>query len=94
MKKRTVKQLARIQMVFNVLAAGFVFASLITETAGNPRPLLWLAVAFVVISIVWRFVFVKCPNCGDSLSNSKAIPDTCPNCGFDLTTFPTEGESK
>ncbi|MBQ6840242.1 MAG: hypothetical protein IJO45_06080 [Oscillospiraceae bacterium] len=88
MKKLTVKQLARIQAVFYILAAGFAIASYLTEAKGSPRPLLWAAFVFIVISFTWRLVFVKCPQCGDSLSNSKRIPDTCPNCGFDLTTLP------
>lgn len=92
MKKLTVKQHARIQTVFYLLAAAFAIASYLTEAKGSPRPLLWVAGAFIVASFVWRIVYVKCPNCGDSLSGSKTIPDTCPSCGFDLTTLPKEGD--
>lgn len=92
MKKLTVKQLAAIQIAFYVVAAILAIASYLTEMKGGPRPLLWLAIAFVVISIVWRIIFVKCPCCGDTLSGSKTIPDTCPSCGFDLTTLPKEGD--
>lgn len=90
MKKLTVKQLARIQAVFYVLAAIFAIASYITEMKGGPRPLLWIAGILIVISIAWRFIFVKCPSCGDSLSNSRIVPDTCPSCGFDLTSIPAK----
>lgn len=94
MKKLTVKRLAQIQVIFYLLAAAFAIASYMTETKGAPRPLMWIAFIFIVISFTWRLVFVKCPKCGDSLSHSKKVPDICPNCGFDLSTIPTEGESK
>lgn len=86
MKRPTVKQLAFIHKAFYVLAAFFAIASYLREVKGGPRPLLWLALAFVIISIVWRIIFVKCPGCGDSLSSTKTIPDICPCCGYDLTT--------
>ena len=85
MKKLTVKQLAQIQTVFYILAAVFAVVSYLTEAKGEPRPLLWVAGIFVIISFVWRLVFVKCPGCGDALTGSKKIPDICPCCGFDLT---------
>lgn len=94
MKKLTVKQQSRIQVVFYILAAVFAIASYLNEVKGGPRPLLWVAGIFIVISFVWRIIFVKCPNCGDALAGSKKIPDICPVCGFDLTTIPQEGDSK
>lgn len=94
MKKLSVKQLARIQTVFYVLAAVFAIISYMTETNGGSRPLLWIAGILIVISIAMRFIFVKCPSCGDSLSGSKKIPDICPNCGFDLiNNMPKENEN-
>jgi len=86
MKKLTVKQLARIQTVLYVLAAALAIASYLTEEKGAPRPLLWAGFAFIVLSIAWRFIFVKCPNCGNNLADSKTIPDVCPGCGYDLTS--------
>lgn len=94
MKKLTVKQLALIQKVFYILAAAFAIGSYLTETRGEPRPLLWVAGIFIVASFVWRIVFVKCPNCGDALTASKKIPDICPVCGFDLVNnTPKENEN-
>lgn len=84
MKKLTVKQLATIQKILYVLAAIAAIASYLTEMKGGPRPLLWAAGILIALSVAWRFIFVKCPNCGDTLSGSKTIPDTCPTCGFDL----------
>lgn len=94
MKKLTVKKLALIHKAFYILAAVFAIASYMTETKGEPRPLLWVAGIFIVLSFVWRVVFVKCPNCGDALSASKKLPDICPVCGFDLiTNTPKENEN-
>ncbi len=91
MKKFTIKQLAQIQTVFYVMAAVFAIISYLTETEGTIRPFLWLAILFVVISVLWRTRLIRCPQCGDRLAASRKIPDTCPNCGFDLTTHPKEG---
>ena len=90
MKKLSVKQLGAIQTVFYVLAAVFAVVSFLTEAKDGPRPLIWIAGGLIVISIILRLVFVKCPSCGDSLSGSKKVPDVCPNCGFDLATKPTK----
>ena len=86
MKKLTVKQLAAFQKLLYVLAALLAIASYLTEEKGAPRPLLWAGFGFIVLSIAWRFIFVKCPNCGNTLSDSKTIPDVCPGCGYDLIT--------
>ena len=95
MKKLTVKQLAGLQKVLYILAAIFAIASYLTESKGAPRPLLWAGFAFIALSMAVRFIFVKCPNCGDPLSGSKTIPDTCPNCGFDfITNRPKENKNE
>ena len=86
MKKISVKKLALVQKAFYILAAVFAIASFMNEVKGEPRPLLWVAGIFIVLSFVWRIVFVKCPNCGDALAADKKIPDICPICGFDLVT--------
>lgn len=94
MKKLSVKQLGTIQTIFYVLAAVAAVFSYLTETKGGPRPLLWIAGILIVVSVVFRLAFVKCPNCGDSLSGSKKIPHICPNCGFDLiNNTPKENEN-
>ena len=93
MKKPSVKQLAQFQKLLYILAAIFTILSYFTEVKENPRPLLWVAGILLILSIVWRFVFIKCPDCGDTLANSKTIPDVCPNCGCDLTA-PQSKEKK
>lgn len=93
MKKLTVKQHAKIHTGLYILAAVLAIASWLREVKGAPRPLLWGALAAVVVSMIWRITFVKCPKCGDALSESRTIPDTCPNCGHNLKTNYTEGET-
>lgn len=93
MKKLTVKQHTRIHIGLYIVAGVLAVCSYLREVKGAPRPLLWGAVAAVILSIVWRVVFIKCPKCGDSLSATRSIPTECPNCGHDLKTIPTEGES-
>lgn len=94
MKKLTVKQHARIHIGLYIVAGVLAVLSYLREVKGSPRPLLWVAVAAAVLSVVWRIVFIKCPSCGDSLSATRSIPAQCPNCGHDLKTLHTEGESK
>lgn len=35
----------------------------------------------IITSIVWRFLFVKCPHCHCYFSMRAPLPTFCPNCG-------------
>lgn len=87
MKKLTVTQHARIQMVFYAAAAILALVSYFNDVSRLP---LWLAIICVIAGVVWRAVFIKCPYCGDGLTGSRKIPKCCPNCGNSLSTNPTE----
>lgn len=100
MKKLTIRQHLRIHS--GLLIAAFVLALISYIIAqGEPASMrlpvtMWLALACVIVSIVWRMLFIQCPHCGDKLLGSRVIPKFCPNCGKELnidTDIPTtEGE--
>lgn len=35
----------------------------------------------IITSIVWRFLFVKCPHCHYLFNLRAPLPTYCPNCG-------------
>ena len=59
------------------------------QNQNNPL-LLILAFVFFFLGMAYRFIFVKCPHCGDKLLGGKKIPDHCPGCGQDLNKLPHE----
>ena len=44
----------------------------------------WVGLLMVIGAIVFRFTMVRCPHCGNLLTESKTIPDKCPKCGEEL----------
>lgn len=52
---------------------------------GVPKAVLpWIGFALVALAVVYRIVFVRCPYCGNHLTESKRIPDKCPECHKEL----------
>ncbi len=52
---------------------------------GILKPILtWGGLGVVVLAGVFRFTMVKCPYCGNRLTESKTIPDKCPECHKEL----------
>lgn len=100
MKKLTIRQHIRIHT--GLLIAAFILA-LISYIFSQAEPgsmrlpfTMWVALAAIVLSIIWRLIFIRCPHCGDKLLGSRVIPKFCPNCGKELdidTDIPSnEGE--
>ena len=86
MKKLTVKQHAAIQTVLYLLGIVLV----LSYYAYEATVALWITPVCIVAGIVWRFLFIKCPHCGDKLTGSRRIPQCCPNCGKSLDENPVE----
>ncbi len=42
--------------------------------------LVWVAVAVVFGSVLYKAFTLKCPHCGAFLPAKYKLPDTCPNC--------------
>lgn len=40
-----------------------------------------IGVILMIVSIVWRFLFVKCPHCHCQFNLRAPLPTFCPNCG-------------
>ena len=40
-----------------------------------------IGVILIIASLVWRFLFVKCPHCHCYFSMRAPLPTFCPNCG-------------
>lgn len=88
MKKLTVRQHAGIQNGCNLAAVIMALISFLSEP--KPHFTLWLAIGFVIVGVIWRIIFIKCPHCGDGLTASRRIPKICPNCGKSLDEHPVE----
>ena len=43
-----------------------------------------LSLIAMIGSIVWHFVFVRCPHCDHHFNPRAAIPNFCPECGKKL----------
>ena len=43
-----------------------------------------LSLIAMIGSIIWHFVFVRCPYCGHHFNPRSAIPNFCPECGKKL----------
>lgn len=72
--------------IYNAIAwAGVVIAVVGYFLDGNIKSILtWGGLAFVVLAVAFRFTMVKCPYCGNRLTESKTIPDKCPECHKEL----------
>ncbi len=40
-----------------------------------------IGVILIITSLVWRFLFVKCPHCHCQFNLRAPLPTFCPNCG-------------
>ena len=82
-QKYSVKTRARI---YSALAwAGVIVAVIGYFLTGVPKQILpWVGLAMVVGAVIYRFTMIKCPHCGNMLTESKRIPDHCPECHQEL----------
>ena len=44
----------------------------------------WPGIAIILLSNLWRILFIKCPHCGSGMYNLNAFPEYCPDCGKKL----------
>ena len=72
--------------IYNALAwLGVIVAMIGFFLDGTVKTALtWVGFGFVVIAIIFRFTMVKCPYCGNHLTESKTLPDKCPECHKEL----------
>ena len=40
-----------------------------------------IGVILMIVSLVWRFLFLKCPHCHCYFNMRAPLPTFCPNCG-------------
>lgn len=92
MKKLTLKQHVHLQTGLAIIGVVLALVGRIFTEHGKLHFTFYLAIACIVASVVLRFLFIKCPHCGDRLLGSRVLPQYCPNCGQSLDTHPTEGE--
>ncbi len=98
MKKLTPKQHLTVSNILIAIGAVFalidiVFYDILIGENKNQPVLIILALVFLVLSMVYRHRFVKCPHCGDPLTGSKQLPQLCPRCGKSLDSLPTESDN-
>ena len=51
---------------------------------GSLHLVAWLGIAAVLLSNLWRILFIKCPHCGSGMYNTNSFPTHCPDCGKKL----------
>lgn len=51
---------------------------------GSLHFLAWIGIALIAVSMLWRFLFIKCPHCGSGLYSAQSLPKYCPDCGEKL----------
>lgn len=61
-----------------LLAAIMILLVLVTKIA------IIFAIAFLVMSFVWYFLFLRCPHCGTLFGLRQRISQYCPYCGEEL----------
>jgi len=44
----------------------------------------WIGILLIALSMLWRFLFIKCPHCGSKLYSVRELPEYCPDCGEKL----------
>ena len=81
MKNLTVKQHANVSgilmmtgMVIEVIGAYF-------SDPLHVHFILWMGVAVLGASMLYRVLFVRCPHCGDRFIGLRTFPEFCPQCG-------------
>ena len=52
----------------------------------------WVAVALVLGSVVYKALTLKCPHCGGFLPTKYKLPQTCPACGRSILEEETSHE--
>ncbi|MBQ7001010.1 MAG: hypothetical protein IJN67_08215 [Oscillospiraceae bacterium] len=51
---------------------------------GRLHVVAWIGILLIVLSMLWRFLFIKCPHCGSKLYSVRELPEYCPDCGEKL----------
>ena len=51
---------------------------------GSLHPVAWTGIGMIALSMLWRFLFIKCPHCGSGLYSVRSLPQHCPDCGEKL----------
>jgi len=88
MKKLTelsLKQHAAIHTATLWVALAVIALGGWSSEQGSLNVVAWLGIAILGISLLWRFLFIKCPHCGSGLYNARELPEYCPDCGKKLT---------
>lgn len=72
------------KVVFGIALAGYIAAAYIMNRGGNAVAMLAVASAVLVIGVVIRLIWFRCPKCHRHISY-KHLKDThCPFCSCDL----------
>lgn len=79
MKKMSLRKKINICLVF--VWIGALLAAL-TGVLGEWS--LWLGIVIFAVAAFIRFGLLRCPHCGQPLSERSRIPDNCPMCGGKL----------
>ena len=69
---------------FISMIAGAVIGWISCQFSTDVNIVMILSLIAMIGSIVWHFVFVRCPHCDHHFNPRAAIPNFCPECGKKL----------
>lgn len=81
-RKLSVHAHSAISLVSGIVSAVIGWVS--CQLSGDVNALMILCLIVMIGSIVWHFVFVRCPHCGHHFNPRAAISNFCPECGKKL----------
>ncbi len=72
--------------IYNIISwLGVIIAVVGYFLGGTGKAVLpWVGLALVVLAVIYRFTQVRCPHCGNHLTEGKSIPARCPECHKEL----------
>ena len=66
-----------------IMIAGFVLAvagMILRQEGEGIHYFVWIAVALVIVSVLYKAMMLKCPHCGAFLPAKYKLPEQCPAC--------------
>lgn len=79
----------------------FMLAGLVLAVAGmilrqegeGIHYFVWIAVALVIVSVLYKAMMLKCPHCGAFLPAKYKLPETCPACSKSVMEVTADEEA-
>lgn len=85
MEEKTFSVVTRYRIYCVLSWAGVIIALAGYFMGGLVKQILpWVGLIMVLFAVIFRFTMIRCPHCGNPLTQSKHIPAECPQCHKEL----------